>query len=263
MNPTLLPALAAALAASPAALAQLPPELADETRDAELAPLHDPRVGAEVRTPAGDLVGRVSRLEFETAARSVVKGYLVDVTDLTGREPFQLYVSDEDAVWTDLAGTPVLQLSMTMNDLEEVPDFSQTRPAAFQFDDRWTGDVAVEEDPLLDSPDAASARVTGEPQTLYGPGELTAQIEWDTGFQADELTRNEWGDMTAFTPQIEPFGVVTEVRSQDGDPARLVVQTLPDYYDLGVLLVFDIADIEAVSQSDSALCIDPAKGREA
>lgn len=261
MRRTTLLALAASLVASPAAFTQAPPEMDDIRRDADLTGMHDPRIGAEVRTAAGDLVGRVSRLEFETEAQSVVRGYLVGLTDLTGRERRQIYIRDDQAVWTDLSATPVLQVSMTRNEIEEMPNFADTRPAAYEFNDQWTGDVDVEATELLRNPD--TPRPVGDPDPLLGTDELTAQIEWDADFNAEDITQADWGTMTAFTHENDPFGVVTGVRSEDGAPARLVVQTLPDYYDLGILLVFDIADIEAVSESRSAFQVDPGKGREA
>lgn len=258
MKTLLYAALTSALLTAPAALSQQPPEPADPRRAEDRTTDRDPRVGAQVQTAAGEPVGTVARIEFETENRAVAAGYVVTLTSPAGVPQEQVFIDAEDAVWTDLAATPVLQLSPDAAD----PRLEPGGDIGAQMETGITLDPGPEPDALLANPDAASRDVR-EPQTLMTPDETTALIEWDFQLDAGGLTLADWDTMTAYTPDGDPFGVVTDVRIEDDEPAQLVVQTLPEFYDLGVLLVFDITDVEAVSQSRSAFRIDPAKGDQA
>ena len=95
-------------------------EMQDEVRRQSV---EDPRIGAEVRTAGGDLVGQVTDIRYATPESSVVSGYIVTPSDRTGQPSRTLFFTDDEARISGLDGDAVLIVDRTRSEIEAMPGY--------------------------------------------------------------------------------------------------------------------------------------------
>jgi len=254
-------ALAASLAGASGAFAQ-----ADAGRYTD----RDPRVDAQIRTAAGETLGTVERLRFETAAHAVIDGYVVEyggALEVGGRE---VCIDADRTSWSGRPMSPVLEIEYTREELDALPDFDEDLATAYPLaDNEWfvgEGDGeeidpdamsdASEETGLGDRPERAGPRDMWDERVADDAAE--EHITWDSTFNPDLFTREDWMNQEVFTSSGDELGVVTGLRPESGTPAALVVTPEPTFQSLGDTVEIEIAQVTGVAERERAIRVNMA-----
>lgn len=219
----------------------------------------NPRVDASVRTSDGETIGTVERVRFETPARAIIDGYVIEyggTLEVGGRE---VLVEEDRTSWTGLPLSPVLELDYTREELEALPDFDEDLATSYPLaDNEWF--VGEDEEQAA----RRRARETGDEAPANGPRDVVPEdilseeaqrenIVWDTTFNPDLFTRENWMDQEVFTTNGEELGIIVDVRPEQGQPSAIVVRTFPDFHDLGETIELDIAQVTGIAEEERAV----------